>query len=234
MGLLKTLSNMMRSKKNELNEALKNPVRDTAIAIQDSEAELEGFQTKIRDLMARNKVVEGERNSKQEAYDKYDRIAVAAVEAGSDDDATSALEAQAAIETELNALSSEFDQNNALIKRLRDQLNQGRAKIRKAKSQQVSLKARQEGAKIREGLANAASTMASDSPLSALDDLEKAVNEAEARAEATEDLVGSEPENQAAALEDKYLSESSGVADRLAALKAKSGKKTGSKKKAAA
>ena len=83
-----------------------------------------------------------------------------------------------------------------------------------AESNLVRLNARLEGAKVRQELAKASSSFAGgDSPLAALDNLEKEVNTVETEAEAWEELSVDATEQSQQSLESKYGSAGSTAVD---------------------
>lgn len=227
MGLFKTLSNIVRAKKMAAEEALKDPERDIKLAIIDSRKQASEFQAKISGLNMQNKLLERQLTEKKASSKKKGEMAEKAVEAGNDDDAKTLLESQERIDTESKSLQTQIVQNKKDLGNARKQLQSMQSKIKDAEMNEGRLKMRLESAKVREGLAQASSSINSgDNPLSALNSLSDAVNEAEASAEATEEEVGLESANVEASMEDKYGSDSSsGVTDKLAALKAAAKKK---------
>ncbi len=123
------------------------------------------------------------------------------------------------------SLTAEIEKSEQLTSMLRDQLGKARAKVAQAKSNMTRMSARVEGAKIRTELAKASSEFnAGKSPLGALDDLEKAVEEQESEAEAWEEMVGTENEGSAADLASKYDAPASALDDEVAKLMAASKK----------
>lgn len=224
-SLFKAFSNLFRSKKNDLAKAMSNPVRDGKLAIEDSEAEIAKFTKQIAGLMAETKRLEKDNEAAKKDMDKFMSIAKKAVEAGSEDDARQALEMKKRAEERHLSFKAELDKNNTLVNQLRQQLNRARAKVAEAKNNITRLEARSNAAQLRKDFAKASSDFNSgNSALSALDDLEKEVNKEESEAEAWEELVGSEYENSADSLEDKYKTGSSDVEDELASLMAASKK----------
>ena len=92
---------------------------------------------------------------------------------------------------DLDNFDVDIARNDQLITNLRDQLAKARSKVASAKRNIVGLEARNEGAKIRRELAKASSEFnAGNSPLAALDELEKEVNATEVEAEAWEEITG--------------------------------------------
>jgi len=192
----------------ELAKKMSDPVRDSKIAIQDSEKLIGEFTARIAKLVAQNRSLQRERKEAEAEVAKFQGFAEKAASTGNVDDARQALERKMEAQKRLDFLSSEISRNEQLIGTLRDQLAKARAKVSSAKRNIVSLEARFEGAKVRKELAQASSEFnTGDSPLSALDDLEKAVNTEEVEAEAWEELTLDEKSDQS--LEEKYGSGSS-------------------------
>jgi phage shock protein A len=220
-SLFKSISNLFRSKKNDLASALADPVRDGKLAIEDSEKEIRKFTDQIARLMAETKKLERDRDAAAKDQDKFMAIAQKAAASGNEDDARQALEMKIQAASRLTTFTADAEKNSALVKQLREQLNRARAKVAESKNNLTRLEARSNAAKLRKDFAQASSKFNSgNSALASLDDLEKAVNTEESEAEAFEELAQSEYHNSSASLEDKYSSASSGVDDELAALMA--------------
>ncbi|MDP8239521.1 MAG: PspA/IM30 family protein [Candidatus Hatepunaea meridiana] len=207
-GLLKTFSNLIRGKSQDLAKKMSDPVRDSKLAIQDSEKMIADFTTRIAKLVAQNRRLQKDHKEAEADLTKYQGFAEKAVTSNSVDDARRSLELKAEVQKRFDNLTTEIARNEQLIKVLRDQLSKARAKVAGSKRNIVSLEARLEGSKIRKELAKASSDFnTGDSPLAALDDLEKAVNTEESEAEAWEELGIDDLSSQS--LEEKYGSGSS-------------------------
>lgn len=224
MGLLKTISNIFREKKNEINDALKDPERDGKLAIEDSYKYIADFENKIATVMATNKKLEREYKDLKDKIKTYENVAKKAIEADNDEDATKALEQKVQIEKQANELKKQIDSNEKQITTTRENLSKARAKVKNAEVNHNLLVARNQGAEIRKKLAQAQSDFGNDTsnPLAALDDLEEAVNAAECEAEVYEELAAESQEGES--LVDKYSVSDTAVDDELAKLKAKLGK----------
>lgn len=200
-SLFRAVKNWVRGKQEDMADAMSNVSRDGKFAIEDSEAQIAKFTTKIAQLMAETKRLERQHKEAESDVEKWQRVAQKAAQAQNTDDARDALEKKHSADQRRSELQQQADQNKKLTGILRDQLSNARAKVAKAKSDLTSLNARLEGAKVRKELAKAASDFnAGDSPLAALDDLEKAVMAEETAAESWEELT----ESNADSLEDKY------------------------------
>lgn len=207
-GLLKAFTNLIRGKSQEMAKKMSDPVRDSKLAIQDSEKLISDFTARIAKLIAQNRSLIKDKKESEAEVTKYGGFAAKAVQSQNVDDARSSLELKASAEKRLTYLTTEITRNEQLINSLRDQLSKARAKVASAKRNIVSLEARHEGSKIRKELAKASSEFnTGDSPLAALDDLEKQVNAEESEAEAWEELT--EEDSSSKSLEDKYGSGSS-------------------------
>jgi phage shock protein A len=219
MGKLwNALQNRMRGKRDEAAEALANPAEDAKFAIEDSEKQIGGMESKVAKFMASNKRQERELADAKADVKKWNGIAEGAVSAGNEADALTALEKVTAAEERVTTLKAQTKANNTQIEGLRAQLTKARAKVSAAKSDHARLTAQLEGAKVRKELAAASSEFGTgDSPLSRLDDLKKKVDEQETEAEAAEELSGGGDEDLAA----KYAPGSTSAQDKLAAMKAK-------------
>lgn len=207
-SLLKSFTNLIRGKSQEMAKKMADPVRDSKLAIQDSEKLIGDFTSRIAKLVAQNRSLQRDQKEAEADLTKYQGFAEKAVASNNVDDARRSLELKAESQKRLDQLKTEIARNEQLISTLRDQLSKARAKVASARRNVVSLEARFEGAKVRKELAKASSEFNTDgSPLAALDDLDKAVNTQEVEAEAWEELVQEDQSTQG--LEEKYGSGSS-------------------------
>src|SRR5206468_10874190 len=107
-----------------------------------------------------------------------------------ENDAREALTLKQKAEQQTNTIQTQLTQNNALVTRLRDQLNNARLKVANAQSNITQLQARSSAAKIRTDLAKASTQFnANQGGLAALDNLEHTVNQQESEADAYEELA---------------------------------------------
>lgn len=220
-SLFKALSNVVRGAKDDLAKKMADPVRDGKLAISDSERQIAEFTSKIAKLVAENKRLIKQRDEAAEEAEKFTRIAQKAAEAGNEADVRSAVEMKTRASQRVESLNAEIEKSEQLTSMLRDQLGKARAKVAQAKSNMTRMSARVEGAKIRTELAKASSDFnGGKSPLSALDDLEKSVEEQESEAEAWEEMVGMEKSGSAEDLASKYDTPASALDDEVAKLMA--------------
>lgn len=190
-SILKSFSNLIRGKSQEMAKKMADPVRDSKLAIQDSEKLIADFTARIAKLIAQNRGMQRDRKEAEADVKKYQGFAEKAVASSIVDDARRALELKAEAQKRLDNFDVDIARNDQLITNLRDQLAKARSKVASAKRNIVGLEARNEGAKIRRELAKASSEFnAGNSPLAALDELEKEVNATEVEAEAWEEITG--------------------------------------------
>ena len=217
--LFQAIRNWFRSKNREVAEALSDPVREGKLAISDSEKQIEEFTSKIATLIAETKRMERQVAESASEVGKYQAVAAAALGAGNEKDARDAIALKQKAEQQWQTLQKQVAANQELVGKLREQLNNARLKVAKARSNITQLQARASAAKIRTDLAKASSEFSSSrGGLGALDNLEKSVNKQETEAEAFEELASlNAPAGQA--LLDKYSLGESSVEQELQQMK---------------
>ncbi|NQZ58330.1 MAG: PspA/IM30 family protein [Lentisphaeraceae bacterium] len=225
-GLFSSMKNFFRGKADDLAKKMADPVRDGKLAIKDSEDQIQKFTTQIARVMAETKRLEKDSAAAEKDIAKWLNIAQNAAASGDEDGARQALERKNTSQQKLDTFKAEFEKSQQLVNRLRQDLNRAKAKVSKAKNNITRLEARSSAANIRKEFAKAQSDFNNNSSgLSALDDLEKAVESDECEAEAYEDLVSDEMSASGSSLEEKYGAPTSEVDDELAALMKGSKKK---------
>ena len=222
-SLLKAIKNWGRKRRDDAANALADPVRDGKFAIEDSEKQITQFESQVARLMAENKRIKRNKIEADADVKKFGRSAENALKAGNETAALTLIESQTNAQKIAKQFGAEIKKNQQLIDKLRNQLNKARSKVAQAKSNHVSLSARHEAAKVRKELAQASSGFGEGGPLSALEDLQNAVDADESEAEAYEELAGEQTS------EDDLVEQFSGggsddAQTKLDALKAKLGK----------
>lgn len=212
--LMKSLSNLIRQKKDQLAKLMTDPVTNGKYAIEESENVISEFTSRVAKLIAETRQLERRRKDAEDDSKKYMAIARHAAENGNEDDARQAVIMKNKAAEREEELVKEIKKNEELTDNLRKQLASARVKVADAKSNLTRLSARMEGAKVRQDLAKAATSFSgSASPLAALDDLQKVVETHEAEAEAWEEIAGTEDKEEGKDLEEKYLDESTDEVD---------------------
>lgn len=202
-SLFKAIGNMFREKRDQAAKVLADPVRDGKFAIEDSKKQIREFTTQVAHLRA--ETIKQKANLKDALAEKkkFESIAKKAGEANNTDDVRTAVEAIQKWTTRAGELKSQVDKNEQIETNLRKQLDATRTKISRAEQNHQTLAARKKGAEVRKSLAMASSKFADgQGGLAALDDLEDAVRDEEAEAQAFEEMAA--PVDEAADLTEKY------------------------------
>jgi phage shock protein A len=219
-NILTAVSNWFRTKNMEAAQAMSDPVSEGKLAIADSQKQIADFTSKIATLIAQTKLFERQLSDSRGDVTKYQNVAAAALKAGNEEDARQALTLKQKAEQQTNTLQQQLNQNNALVTKLRDQLNTARLKVANAQSNLTQLHALSSAAKIRTDLPKDSSQVSSNQGgLAALDNLENSVNKQESEAEAYEELAA-DAGPAGKSLEEKYsIAGSSAVDDELQRMK---------------
>ena len=186
MKFLKALFNRMRSADAAAAEALKDPIADRKLAIDDAEKAIKGFRQAIAESMAGIKSMEDKLKQKQQDSTKYGNLAQIAVKSGN---------------------TSDISSENKIVQRNQDLLKKETDKIESVKSQTDRLESRHKASETRAKLANLRDSKAFDT----LDELESEIKEQEYYAESLDELNTDSVES----LEDKYSTEDAEVQERL-------------------
>ena len=220
-NILKTLFKIGKGKANEADEALKskNAVILGKQAIADSEKAIREHEVRIGNFSAKIKVQEKKLKEAEADVKKWNKIATDQATKGNEDGARTALTEKAKFSTQVATLKSEIAANQAVLNKEKSGLAALKAKVAGAEGKLDNLAIRKEGADMRKKQTGVG---IDDSCFDALDDLEDQVNEAEAQAEAYEEMSG--VGNEAAQLEAQYADGASDVDDELAKLMAKNKK----------
>jgi phage shock protein A len=220
-SIFKAVNNWFRAKNMEAAEAMSDPVRDGKLAISDSEKQIADFTSKIASLIAQTKNLERQLADAKNDVAKFQNVAGAALQAGNENDARDAIALKQKAQQQADTFQSQLTSNNALVTKLRDQLNTARLKVANARSNITQLQARSSAAKIRTDLAKASAQFSSNQGgLAALDNLESQVNKQETEAEAYEELADASSGAPAQKLIEKYTSGDASVDDELQKMKA--------------
>ena len=222
-SLLGNISNAVRKVKDNATEATKDLPRDGKYRIEDAKRELAEFSEKIgglkkQSILLRNQVSENEVKSSN-----MDVVAQKAAKAGNEGDVAAALSQKSIIDKKLAVLKSQLAQNEDLETKMIAQQRKFQDKIEAAEGNLQTLVVRDEAAKIRTELAKSAAGFGTSSALGSLDELQDAVEDKEAGAEAAEEMAA--VSNKPDALADKYETSDTGNADKVAEYMATYGKK---------
>jgi len=221
MGIFKTIGKIIKGKTEEADSNLKkkNAVILGKQAIVDSLKKIDEHEVRIGNFSAKIKMQEKKLAEAEADVKKWNKIATDQASKGDADKARTALEQKGKYTTQVATLKSEIAQNQRVLDNEKSGLAALKVKVSGAEGKLDNLAIRKEGADMRKSQTGVGT---SDSCFDALDDLEDQVDEAEAQAEAYEEMQG--VGNEAAALEAEYADGASDVDDELAKLMAKNKK----------
>jgi phage shock protein A len=221
MGIFKTIGKIIKGKTEEADKALKskNAVTIGRQNIVECEKEIDEHEVRIGNFSAKIKVQKKKLAEAEEDVKKWNKIATDQAKKGNEDGARTALTEKSKYAKKVATLKSEISQNESVLNKEKTSLAALKAKVDSADDKLDNLAIRKEGAEMRKAQTGVGT---GDSCFEALDDLEEQVDEAEAQAEAYEELQG--VGNEAAQLEAQYEGGASDVDDELAKLMAKNKK----------
>jgi phage shock protein A len=213
-SLFKAIGNMFREKRDQAANALADPIRDGKFAIEDSKKQIREYTTQVAKLKAETIKMKADHKDALSEKKKYENIAKKAGEAGNESDVRTAVEQIQKWTNRANELKGQIAKNETVETNLRKQLDAARTKVSRAEQNHQTLAARKKGAEIRKSLAQASAEFAEgQGGLAALDDLEDAVRQEEAEAEAFEDMSAASVETD---LSEKYGSGNADADDMVA------------------
>ncbi len=225
MKLIPALVNLFRGADEKAANALADPIRDGAFAIQDAQKQVDQFLGQIHQLMTNTGVLEAQLRDARADADKYDTISRRAAAAGNRDDVAASVAAKQQAEKTVATLTTNVEANRSLEKKLRQQLTDARGKIANAEMNKARLSANISGNKLRGNLAKASVEFSEKGKgLAALNLLEEASNKEAAAADAWESLSQDTPAAKTASLEDKYGGASGTVDDEVERLMLSAGR----------
>lgn len=221
MGIFKTLFKIGKGKAEEADKALKskNAVVLGKQAIADSEKAIKEHEVRIGNFSAKIKIQEKKLKEAETDVKKWMKIATDQAAKGNETGAKTALEQKIKFAKQVATFKSEIAQNQKVLDKEKSGLATLKAKVAGAEGKLDNLAIRKEGADMRKSQTGVG---VDDDCFGALDDLEDQVDEAEAQAEAYEEISG--VGNEAAELEAQYVDGASDVDDELKKLMAKTKK----------
>ena len=230
MKILEQLAKVFRQTDEDIANSLKDPVRDAAFAIQDSETEINKLTSQLHDLMTNTENLQKQLADAQADVNKYSGYAQRAAQrmASLPPDSSEAVQCQAdireAVEAKqraaalVNTLTTNIAENSKVEQRLQDQIASARSMVANAETNKARLTATLASNQLREKYAAASAQFGSKQGkgLSALNDLQKAVDATDSSAKAWEKLSSQTPVGREKSLEDKYGSTATAVDDEVA------------------
>jgi len=218
MGLFRILRNIWREKTDQATKALEDPIREGRYNIEDAKTEILTLRRQLFGLVKTNNNTKKQHKEHLTKVDTWAKLAEKAAKLGNRDDAETALSHMNNAKQSAGSLESQIKSNEATISSIKRDIAKAENQVARAESNHAQLSARMVAADTRKAIAESRDKFNSSSALSALNELEDAVQDAESGADAMEELA---PDS--STLEDKYKDDP--IQSQLDALMAKHGKK---------
>jgi phage shock protein A len=218
MPLLNTISRTLRGLLNDAAESVQDPSRDSRQIVRELDDSIAKAENSLIEIEAQVSTQQSKRDVSAEKAKKYEDGAKRALQAGDEGLAREALGAQAAAETERDALAGELSTLEPSVAHLKEQIADMRQRRNDLNSRSNILQAKQQIAQAKDVAASALGGIGGKNLAQDFAKLEDKVNLSNARSDAR---LNSADEKTGKALEDKLadLNRGPSVEDRLAALK---------------
>ncbi|WP_339314538.1 PspA/IM30 family protein [Paenibacillus sp. FSL R10-2734] len=215
MSIFKRLRDLTMSNVNAIIDKAEDPIKMTDQYIRDMTEDLEDAEKAVAAQIAIEKKFKQLYEEQEALVNKRTQQAHAAAQAGNVDLARRALEEKKAAEAKLVEYKASFDQNKASADNLRGKLDEMRKQLTQMKSKRETLVARYNAAKAQTEINKAMSGFSSDSASAGLKRMEEKMLQAEAQAEASNEMSSGNK-----SLDDEFekLNKDQAVEDELAAL----------------
>lgn len=219
MSIFRRIADIFKANVNDALDRAEDPEKMLKQMVLEMEESVNKATLAVAQAIANEKSLERKIAKAQEQSRDWQQKAVQALQAGREDLARAALEKKAIADRNVADLQPVFEQAKATTAKLRQQLDQLKAKLDEARSRQSTLIARSQAAKAQKQIAQAFSGVGSDA-FSKFDKFEGKIEQLEAEATAFEQLAG---ESTSLEQEFKMLGSSSTVEAELNKLKAQLG-----------
>lgn len=233
MSLLKRIGNLIRSNVNDALDKAEDPRKILEQTILDMVEEHKNAKKRLIETLALQKQAERQVDGFKKSGADWEAKAMAALKAGNEDLARTALTEKGKVDDLLREAESGVTQQQTYTEELKRSLAQLDAKITEAKSKRDELLARLSAAEmkkkqadIRQGVSGGASAVADSSSFDTFERMVAKIENSEAEIEARKELLGDAGADAAMAALDREVQQSSADAA-LAALKAKMASGTG-------
>ncbi|NOU77666.1 PspA/IM30 family protein [Paenibacillus sp. LMG 31459] len=215
MSIFKRLRDLTMSNVNAIIDKAEDPVKMTDQYIRDMTEDLEDAEKAVAAQIAIEKKFKQLYEEQEALVNKRNQQAHAAAQAGNADLARRALEEKKSAEAKLVEYKTSFDQNKASADNLRGKLEEMRKQLTQMKNKRETLVARYNAAKAQTEINKAMSGFSSDSASAGLKRMEDKMLQAEAQAEASNEMSSGNK-----SLDDEFekLGKDQAVENELAAL----------------
>lgn len=215
MGILKRIANVFRSNANDALDKMEDAEKMLKQMVLDMEESINKATVAIAQAIANEKSLERKIEKSRSDSKEWEGKARQALSAGREDLARQALEKKSISDRNLADLLPTYEQARQTSNKLREQLNQLKAKLDDAKNRQSTLVARSQAAKATKEINKSLSGIGTDA-FGDFDKYEEKILKLEAEADAYGQLAGENTELEA---EFKKISSNSDVDANLLELK---------------
>ncbi|MDN4079520.1 PspA/IM30 family protein [Paenibacillus polymyxa] len=215
MSIFKRLRDLTMSNINAIIDKAEDPVKMTDQYIRDMQDDLEDAEKAVAAQIAIEKRFKQQYEEQAALVKKREEQAHTAAKAQNVDLARRALEEKKSAEQKMNEFQAGYEQNKAAADNLRGKLDEMRRQLTEMKNKRETLVARYNAAKAQTEINKAMNGFSSDTATAGLKRMEEKMLQAEARAEASNEMASKEKSLDE---EFKELDKKSAVDDELAAL----------------
>ncbi|KZE72610.1 PspA/IM30 family protein [Paenibacillus sp. CMAA1739] len=215
MSIFKRLRDLTMSNINAIIDKAEDPVKMTDQYIRDMQEDLEDAEKAVAAQIAIEKRFKQQYEEQAALVKKREEQAHTAAKAQNVDLARRALEEKKSAEQKMNEFKAGYEQNKAAADNLRGKLDEMRRQLTEMKNKRETLVARYNAAKAQTEINKAMNGFSSDTATAGLKRMEEKMLQAEARAEASNEMASKEKSLDE---EFKELDKKSAVDDELAAL----------------
>lgn len=215
MSIFKRLRDLTMSNINAMIDKAEDPIKMTDQYIRDMTEDLEDAEKAVAAQIAIEKKFKALYEEQEALVTRRNDQAHTAAQAGNVDLARRALEEKKSAEAKLNEYKTSYEQNKAAADQLRGKLDEMRKQLTEMKNKRETLVARYNAAKAQTEINKAMSGFNSDSASAGLKRMEEKMLQAEAQAEASNEMNAKDK-----SLDDEFeaLGKDKQVEDELAAL----------------
>ncbi|OAZ40416.1 PspA/IM30 family protein [Paenibacillus polymyxa] len=215
MSIFKRLRDLTMSNINAIIDKAEDPVKMTDQYIRDMQVDLEDAEKAVAAQIAIEKRFKQQYEEQAALVKKREEQAHTAAKAQNVDLARRALEEKKSAEQKMNEFQAGYEQNKSAADNLRGKLDEMRRQLTEMKNKRETLVARYNAAKAQTEINKAMNGFSSDTATAGLKRMEEKMLQAEARAEASNEMASKEKSLDE---EFKELDKKSAVDDELAAL----------------
>ncbi|TKH41598.1 PspA/IM30 family protein [Paenibacillus sp. FSL R10-2782] len=215
MSIFKRLRDLTMSNINSIIDKAEDPVKMTDQYIRDMQEDLEDAEKAVAAQIAIEKRFKQQYEEQAALVKKREEQAHTAAKAQNVDLARRALEEKKSAEQKMTEFKAGYEQNKAAADNLRGKLDEMRRQLTEMKNKRETLVARYNAAKAQTEINKAMNGFSSDTATAGLKRMEEKMLQAEARAEASNEMSSKE---RSLDEEFKELDKKSAVDEELAAL----------------